>query len=171
MLVAGGSSTRRPHTRHNSSSGHGAAAAAASHGRPPPPAAECVPAPAVFCSPATPRHHSYLLHRRHYANESRDGHVTREIFHTLTKYLTHAACRRAAATCTMHAAFRIIRIVDLPTGECSARGAGWCWLCLHLALPCYECYDGGRGTLGTNQDTVTRTQQGWVNIPCPPSSV
>ena len=135
-------------------------------GPPPPPpvtataaAAECVPAPAVFCSPATPRHHSYLLHRRHYANESRDGHVTREIFHTLTKYLTHAAYRRAAATCTMHAAFRIIRIVDLPTGECSARGAGWCWLCLHLALPCYECYDGGRGTLGTNQDTVTRTQQ------------
>ena len=102
VLVAGGSSTRRPHTRHNSSSGHGAAAA--SHGRPPPPAAECVPAPAVFCSPATPRHHSYLLHRRHYANESRDGHVTREIFHTLTKYLTHAAYRRAAATCTMHAA-------------------------------------------------------------------
>ena len=97
-----GSSTRRPHTRHNSSSGHGAAAA--SHGRPPPPAAECVPAPAVFCSPATPRHHSYLLHRRHYANESRDGHVTREIFHTLTKYSTHAAYRRAAATCTMHAA-------------------------------------------------------------------
>ena len=127
VLVAGGSSTRRPHTRHNSSSGHGAAAAA-SDGRPPPPAAECVRAPAVFWSPATPRHHSYLLHRRHYANESRDGHVTREIFHTLRKYLTHAAHRRAAATCTMHATFRI---VDLPAGECSARGAGWCWLCLH----------------------------------------